>query len=346
MRFFQSAMLQNRSIQVVLVFLSFLALAGLATPLRAANWDVVSLGGRNYVTVESIGNFYRLGSPTPAGKGFKLQAGRVSINGDNGSTELFINGRKFVLSFPIMTDSKGDYVISQMDVAKLLEPVMRPNRIKGAGRVKTVVLDPGHGAHDQGATSRYGNEKTMALDTARRVKKLLQKRGYKVVMTRDSDTFIPLQTRAAIANQYKDAIFLAIHYNSGGSTSSGIEVYCMAPQGTSSSNDSGGAPSMARVPYPGNANDSLNVAMATTMQNSILRVTGLPDRGVRRARFRVLRDIKVPGVLIECGFLSNPTEARKIATTSYRNGLAEAIARSVDVYQAATGARSYDAAER
>ncbi len=319
-------------------------LAGVA-PLRAADWDVVSVGGRNYVTVQSIGNFYRLGSPTPAGKGFKLQAGRVSMGGDNGSKELYINGRKFVLSFPIVNDG-GKFMISQMDVAKLIEPVMRPNRIRGAGKIKTVVLDAGHGAHDQGAVSRYGNEKTMALDTARRVKKLLQKRGYKVVMTRDSDTFIPLHTRAAIANQYKDAIFLAIHYNAGSSTATGIEVYCMAPQGTSSSNDSGGAPSMSRVPYPGNKNDSLNVALATTMQNSILRVTQLPDRGVRRARFRVLRDIKVPGVLIECGFLSNPREARRIATTSYRNGLAEAIARSVDVYQAATGARSYSQAER
>src|SRR5262249_10564271 len=147
------AMSPNRLFKLVLVILSILALSGVASPLRAADWDVVSMGGRNYVTVQSIGNFYRLGSPTPSGKGFKLQAGRVSMGGERGSKSLYINGRQFVLSFPIMVDGSGRFLISQMDVAKLVEPVMRPNRIRGAGRVKTVVLDAGHGAHDQGATS-------------------------------------------------------------------------------------------------------------------------------------------------------------------------------------------------
>jgi N-acetylmuramoyl-L-alanine amidase len=311
-----------------------------ATPAAVAGpWDVVKIGGRNYVTTDSIGRFYNLGSPRHVDKGFVLRRGRVSLQGKKNSRIIHINGRVFHMSFPTEVDSRGRYCISQMDVAKLLDPVMRPNRIRGADRVRTVILDPGHGGHDRGARSRYGDEKTYVLDTARRAKRELEKRGYNVILTRNSDVFIPLHQRATIADRYKDAIFISIHYNAARNTgAAGVEVYTIAPRGTPATN--GGAASLARQKFNGNRNDELNVALATTMQNCMLRAVNGEDRGVKRARFRVLRDAKVPGVLVECGFLSNRTEARKVHTTKYRQKVAEAIARGVDVYQAAIGARS------
>ncbi len=317
-----------------------------ADPAQAGVWDVQKIEGRNYVTTHSMGSFYNLGNPrlSNGNKTFTLSRGRVSIVGVRDSRVLKINGRVFSLSFPCRVDSRGRHCISQMDISKLVDPVMRPNRISGAQRVRTVVLDPGHGGHDAGARSRYGNEKTFNLDTARRAKKLLERKGYKVILTRNSDVFIPLHHRANYANRYKDAIFVSIHYNAARRTSaSGIEVFAIAPQGTPTT-DNKGSLAMARTKYDGNRNDQLNVALATAMQNCLLRTTGGDDRGVKRARFRVLRDAKVPAVLVEGGFLSNSEEAKKISTTSYRNKVAAGIARAVDVYQAAIGARTTRAA--
>ncbi len=305
---------------------------------QAGPWDVTKIGGRNYVTTHSIGKFYDLGSPQGIDKGFLLRRGRVSLSAKKNSRVLIINGRVFHMSFPCMVDSRGRYCLSQMDVAKLIDPVMRPNRIRGGDRVRTVVLDPGHGGHDRGARSRYGDEKNYALDTARRAKKELERLGYRVVLTRNSDIFIPLHQRATVAERYKDAIFVSIHYNAARRHGAkGIEVYTIAPQGTPSTN--GGDTSLARQKFNGNRHDELNVALATTMQNCLIRASSGEDRGVKRARFRVLRDAKVPGVLVECGFLSNSGEAREIHKTSYRANVAKGIARAVQVYETAIGAR-------
>ena len=173
-----------------------------------------------------------------------------------------------------------------------------------SGSSVTVVIDAGHGGYDRGGIpGQRVSEKDMTLDVAQRLKKVLAASGYRVVMTRDSDVFVPLGTRVAIANSYSNAIFVSIHFNSAKrSGAGGIETYFYG-------------------------RDSLQLASAI----HYFVAGGAPssNRNVRRRGYFVLRKTRVPAVLVECGFLTNPTEARLAQTASYRQKLAEEIAAGV-----------------
>jgi N-acetylmuramoyl-L-alanine amidase len=168
----------------------------------------------------------------------------------------------------------------------------------------TVVIDAGHGGFDRGGIPGQSiPEKEMTLDVAQRLKGLLAASGYRVVMTRDSDVFVPLLTRVAIANSSRNAIFVCIHFNSAKRVGAdGIETYFYS-------------------------RDSLPLASA--VHYFVAGGAPSPNRGVRRRGYYVLRKAKVPAVLVECGFLTNPTEGQYAQTASYRQKLAEEIAAGV-----------------
>jgi len=174
----------------------------------------------------------------------------------------------------------------------------------GDGSAVTVVIDAGHGGYDRGGIpGQRVSEKDMTLDVARRLKSVLAANGYRVVMTRDSDVFVPLGTRCAIANSYRNAIFVSVHFNSATrSGASGIETYFYS-------------------------RDSLSLASA--IHHYVAGGAPSDNRGVRRRGYYVLRRTNMPAVLIECGFLTNPTEAAYAQNASYRQKLAEAIATGV-----------------
>lgn len=303
--------------------------------LRAGDWTLIKHDGRDHVTLQNVAEFYNLGTLTRAGNhGLSLGAGARSLRGAVGSNELYINNLKFILSYPI-AEANGRPIVSRMDLTKVIEPVMRPSRIKNAAPIDTVVLDPGHGGHDNGAASPWGNEKTYALDVALRAKSLLEAHGLKVQMTRTNDTFIPLEGRVRFANKFRNALFIAIHFNSGGS-GSGIETYTLAPRGVPSMMADG--PSVSDLnPCAGNIRDAENMALACAAHASLIVHSQLYDRGIKRARFVVIRDITIPGVLIEGGFLSNGNDARRIATVQYRESMARCIDAAVQAYRAAVG---------
>ena len=143
----------------------------------------------------------------------------------------------------------------------------------------------------------------MNLDVARRLKAVLTAYGYRVVMTRDSDVFIPLGTRVAIANSYRDAIFVCIHFNAAPrGAASGIETYFYSSQ---------------------------SLPLASAIHYYVAGGAPTRNRGVRRRGFYVLRRTAIPSVLVECGFLTNPTEGRLALTGDYREKLAEQIARGI-----------------
>ena len=168
----------------------------------------------------------------------------------------------------------------------------------------TVVIDAGHGGYDRGGIpGQRVSEKEMTLDVARRLRSVLQASGYRVVMTRDSDVFVPLGTRTAIANSQRNAIFVSVHFNSATrSGASGIETYFYS-------------------------RDSLSLASA--IHHYVAGGAPSDNRGVRRRGYYVLRRTNMPAVLVECGFLTNPTEAAYAQNASYRQKLAEAIAAGV-----------------
>jgi len=185
----------------------------------------------------------------------------------------------------------------------------------GDGSPTTVVIDAGHGGYDRGGIpGQRVSEKDMTLDVARRLKSVLQASGYRVVMTRDSDVFVPLGTRTAIANSYRNAIFVSVHFNSATRRgASGIETYFYS-------------------------RDSL--ALASAIHHYVAGGAPSENRGVRRRGYFVLRRTNMPAVLVECGFLTNPSEAAYAQNASYRQKLAEAIAAGVRSRNAVSSSRS------
>ena len=120
-----------------------------------------------------------------------------------------------------------------MDVSKIIDPILRPNRIRNAHKVDTVVLDPGHGGDDQGAASEWGTEKAFALDVALTAREQLQHAGFKVAMTRSTDVPRSLEERVNFANSFTNAVFVSVHFNTS-SGGAGIESYALAPAGVPS----------------------------------------------------------------------------------------------------------------
>ena len=298
------------------------------------DWTVVKVDGRDYLTMDNIAEFYSLSPVRRKEKEASASSGVRTIRASVGSPDFFINNLKFILSYPAI-EHDGRVCISRMDLVKLIEPVMRPSRIKNAEPIDTIVLDAGHGGHDNGAMSIYWPEKAAALDVVLRAKALLQATGLKVVLTRHDDTFISLDERTRIANQYKRAIFVAVHFNSGG-WGTGVETYTLAPRGVPSMMADG--PRVSDLnDCRGNARDAENIALATATHAALVVKTRMFDRGLKRARFVVIRDIAIPGVLIECGFQSHPYDAKMIATAGYRQLLAQAILQGVDNYRRAVG---------
>ena len=320
-----------RRLAAVLIAVAALGWAGLVR----AEWRVVKHEGRDHVTISNIGQFYGMArAASGSDSSFSLRSARHSLRGRVGSNELLINGIKFILSYPIAS-AGGDLLVSRMDLSKVIEPVLRPGRIAGADGFTTVVLDAGHGGHDAGARGLWGSEKQFTLDVVLRARDLLTRMGYRVKLTRDSDRFIPLEERAKFANRFPDGIFISVHFNAGGSEASGIETFTLAPRGVPSTWQDGPRVSDFQL-CAGNARDAENMALATASHAAMLSKLGLYDRGIKRARFLVIRNVRIPGVLLEGGFVTNGHDGRKIASAQYRQQMALAIADAVRRYKAAT----------
>jgi len=307
-----------------------------AVSAHGGEWTLIKYQGRDHVTLENVAQFYGLGKLVKASNTLTMGTYGRSLRGAVGSNEFYINNLKFILSYPI-SDYNGQPIISRMDLTKLIEPVLRPSRIKDAERVDTVILDAGHGGHDYGATCAWGNEKTFTLDVVMRAKSVLEHNGFKVYLTRTADYFVPLDDRVRFANRFSNALFISVHFNSGGPAASGLETYTLAPRGVPSMMADG--PSISDLALcAGNSCDAENIALATATHSALVSHSLLYDRGIKRARFVVIRDIKIPGVLVEGGFVSNPDDSRKIATTQYRQNMAYCIAGAVQNYRNAVGA--------
>lgn len=324
----------RRGLWVLVIFWGFWA------HLASADWTVVQHEGRRHVPVEDVARFYGLNQRVAGAGAFDLSGGGRTLQGKAGQKEVRIDGVKYVLCFPIV-QKDGRTLISAMDVTKIIEPVLRPGKIANATQVRTVILDPGHGGHDAGAVGRLGREKEFAMDVALRAKSLLEARGYRVLLTRQSDYFIPLEKRSAFANRQQNAIFISIHFNkSKTGAGTGIETFALAPRGVPSMGEEDVTVNAVRE-YPGHKRDPENILLATAVHSSLLRYCPLPDRGIKRARFHVIRETKIPSILVEGGFLDHPLDARMVASGSYRQRMAMAIAEGVTRFQRAVRGRSF-----
>ncbi len=181
--------------------------------------------------------------------------------------------------------------------------------LTSASAFRTVVIDAGHGGKDDGA-KRYGvKEKDLNLDTAKRLEKILQRKGFHVVMTRRTDKFLPLQQRAKIANRYQDAVFVSIHYNAHKNTSvKGIETFYATLEGRK---------------------------LAAGIQDLLTtRIKQTRDRGIKIGKqYAVLNKTRIVSVLVEGGFISNPWERRRLNGAWYRQMVAEQIAKGILIHR-------------
>jgi len=171
----------------------------------------------------------------------------------------------------------------------------------GLSDFRTVVLDPGHGGYDNGAKAVRGlNEKMLTLDVARRVKPLLEGRGYHVVMTRTTDVFIPLGGRTGISNAHPNAAFVSIHCNwANRRSANGVEAYYFNPR---------------------------SAPLAANILREVAGCYGSHSRGVKFARYYVLHHNERPATLLEIGFISNAKENASLQDPAVRQRIAEKIA--------------------
>lgn len=315
-------------------WLTFLLL--LALPLiDSAALTNVSIGGREYIPLAELASSLGMSAPAPIGsKASGASGGGRSIRVKTDSRDAIVNGVRTWLAFPAR-EQGGQVFVARSDYDHILIPAFRPEAVKGLSSVRTVVLDAGHGGQDRGAAGLGMFEKNLTLDMVQRVRKRLEKAGFKVVQTRSSDTFIPLESRPAVANKFSNAIFVSLHFNSAdwNRGANGIEVYALATRGTPPTGQKSPLP-RDRESESGHAQDAANTLLATTMMHSLRGGMDSYDRGVKRSRFSVLRHAKVPAILIESGFLTNAAEAKRMSSTAWRDNHADCIARGIIEFNA------------
>jgi N-acetylmuramoyl-L-alanine amidase len=179
--------------------------------------------------------------------------------------------------------------------------------LAGAANFRTVVIDAGHGGHDNGGQWGRVYEKHLALDTAYRLESKLKGLGYHTVMTRRSDYFISLPQRVNMANRYRNAIFVSIHYNyTWKQQVSGLETFYSSQEGQ---------------------------RLAQLVQSNLIRRTRTVDRSAKYARFYVIRNATMPAILVEGGFVSNANERNRMKSGWFRESIAQGIADGIQRYR-------------
>ena len=225
------------------------------------------------------------------------------------------------------------------------KPVLDPSLAQQLGlSVKTIVIDPGHGGKDPGAVSQARQEKQIVLSLSKTLHDILVKKGYNVRLTRETDVFLPLRKRTQFATNQKADLFISIHTNASTARSAaGIETYYLALASDESARitamrENAGAEYnmkeldalVGRILKESKSTESRR--LAELIQAQLTSGKQVKNRGVKHAPFVVLIGTKVPAVLVEVGFISNPTEGQKLTTKAYQRQLATSIAKGIEQY--------------
>jgi N-acetylmuramoyl-L-alanine amidase len=237
---------------------------------------------------------------------------------------------------------QGRLWLARIDAEALLGPLLRPGDYAASRReVRTVMIDAGHGGRDTGTRNARLklDEKGPALDVALRLGALLESEGLRVLYTRTDDSFVSLADRAALTNAAQPDLFVSVHFNAVADAPKvrGTETYILTPAGQRSTASPRLEPGDS-VAQAGNAFDAWNAQLGWHLHHRLLVHLDSFDRGLKRARFAVLRLVECPAVLVEAAYLSNDEEAELIATPEYRQRVAEAIAIGIAHYAAAVSA--------
>ena len=300
--------------------------------------DAAFIDGQDYVPLSgwAHANGFRLAMD---GTEILLTGKTSQLVFESDSVDAKINGINVRLSFPV---AKGG-LISELDLQTAVKPLVFPQRLPGK-RITTICLDPGHGGKDTGNRVGHGifahNEKAYTLPLALELRDQLRALGFNVILTRSSDTYVELPERPAIANRAGADLFISLHFNASPQDKNdveGPETYCITPVGANSSNAGSVefSSGISTGPTVANRVEDKSLLLAWEIQKSLVQSLHTDDRGVRRARFAVLRDAQMPAILVEGGYMSNPVEGKKIYSADYRRQMAAAIVRGILAYQKA-----------
>ncbi len=283
------------------------------------------LNGRDYLFLKDIAKIYNMKlSVSKDSAGLSNKYASLLFNFDSRKGEI---NKTVVYYFFAPSYNSGNPIISQTDYNELILPILNSSSLKKQN-VTTVIIDPGHGGKDSGALGKNVNEKNVALSISRKLANILIKNGFKVIMTRNRDVYLPLKTRPDVANKFKGDIFVSIHCNSAGKDITGIETYVYAPSDTPTtySKETPNAKNEGDIYAQNSANLGYNIqaSLATLGQN---------DRGLKHARFAVLKYSSVPSALIETGFLSSSSDESKLKSDSYQTSIAQMIAEGIMKYK-------------
>lgn len=276
------------------------------------------------------------------GQKLRLTSRWTALEFTAGSREASWNGLRLFLSEPVR-ETPEELRLASSDWQAIVRPLLDPGAEPPAtGAVQTVVVDAGHGGADPGTENRRLKlqEKTFTLDVARRLQQVLTARGFRVLLTRANDRRLgrtqveDLRARARMAIKVGADVFISLHFNSlpAAPKVHGIETYALTPAGQRSTASSRHSAS-DRKSHPGNRQDHWNMVLNGAVHRQLVSQLKAEDRGLKHARFAVLRDAECPAVLVEAGFLSNTAEAKKIGTAGYRQQIAEAIGSGIEDYR-------------
>lgn len=245
-----------------------------------------------------------------------------------------LNGVRVYLGAPVALHRDSLHV-AKLDYERTLQPLLSPRLFRDVPKLYHIVIDAGHGGKDVGAVNERLNlyEKDLALSVALRLGNLLAKLGYKITYTRTNDVYLSLDERSAAANAHQADLFISIHFNASSTHSvRGVETYTMTPQHQASSS---GDPTKNRDKqyYPGNDNDVWNTLVGFYTQRELTKLPQAQDRGLKRARFAVIREARCPALLVEGGFLSNDNEGRLLENSRHQELIAQAITTGISSYQ-------------
>lgn len=301
-------------------------------------WEVARVGQVDYVTLDSFKKFYGLKGPSEVDpeRSFDLSSPLGSMNLKVDSREMRWKGARYWLSHSVR-QAEGVTLIPRVDLVKTFDPILRPNVEIPKRPVLGVVVDPGHGGGDYGTRAARGlMEKTANFDVSKRLVRLLEAAGIPWVLARTKDRYVDHGVRAALADDRPGYIFVSIHFNEDSSRDTdGWETYCLSPQYAPSTSSGGTLRGDERETWPGNEFDHHNFLLTQAIHRAaVLAKTNAPtDRGLKRARFKVLRLARAPSVLVEGGFMSNPREAALLKTEAYRQQIAQWVFDGILAYK-------------
>ena len=279
------------------------------------------------IALSYIARLYSM-KKTLFGKKVVLQNKYNKLEIETNSRRAYINGVMLWLHEPCRKHGT-EWTIREVDFKKSIDPILRTYAYAPKRMPRLVVLDPGHGGHEPGTVSPSKiMEKDVVLDISHRVRKLLEAKGIQVRMTRTGDTYPQLDARTTYAYKVGADLFISIHANAAGASSaSGVETFVTAAAGYDSSNFYGQAGD--KQSQRNNTYDVLNSILGFSIHSNMVKMTKRDDRGLRRARYSVIKKATCPSALVECGFLSNPNEESLLKTSSYRETVARGISNGV-----------------